>query len=196
MSTLQKHAQSIQALHKCFLPLKNPFENIYRISDPKMKSYTYQIFHNDWRSKLDNSIKGETYKKFKTNMKLEPYLGYLNRKERVSLTKLRVSDHNLMIEEGRRKRPKIPRENRTCKMCPNSIEDESHFLMNCKLYASRNRMFHHIESICPAFRTLNDEQKFNYLMSQENEHITMSLAKNVHEWCQLRAFLDLYFFQP
>ena len=161
-----------------------------------MKSYSYQIFHDDWRSKLDNSIKGETYKKFKTNMKLEPYLSYLNRKERRSLIKLRVSDHNLMIEEGRRRRPKLPRENRTCKMCPTSIEDESHFLTTCKLYASRNRMFHHIESICPAFTTLDNEQKFNYLMSQENEDITISLAKNIHEWQQLRALLDLYFFQP
>ena len=44
--------------------------------------------------------------------------------------KFRVSDHKLFIEEGRRKRPIIPRNERICKTC-NKIEDESHFLIDC-----------------------------------------------------------------
>ena len=38
-----------------------------------------------------------------------------------------------MIEEGRRKRPIIPREERICKTC-NKIEDEVHFLIDCDKY--------------------------------------------------------------
>ena len=38
-----------------------------------------------------------------------------------------------MIEEGRRKRPIIPREERICKTC-NKIEDEIHFLVDCDKY--------------------------------------------------------------
>ena len=152
-------------------------ENIFHISDLKLKSYTYQIFHNEWKSNLDTSIKGETYKRFKNNMKLEPYLKFLNRKQRVSLTKLRVSDHKLMIEEGRRKTPKIPRENRTCKMCLGMIEDEPHFLTNCVLYGSRIKLFQNFEVLYPNFHTLDNDQKFIYLMSQENSDITTALAK-------------------
>ena len=31
-------------------------------------------------------------------------------RHRVTYTKFRLSDHSLMIEEGRRKRPKVPRD--------------------------------------------------------------------------------------
>ena len=180
-NTIKKHEHKLQALHKCFLPLKHPLENIFHTSDLKLKSYTYQIFHNEWKSNLDTSIKGETYKRFKNNMKLEPYLKFLNRKQRVSLTKLRVSDHKLMIEEGRRKTPKIPRENRTCKMCLGMIEDEPHFLTNCVLYGSRIKLFQNFEVLYPNFHTLNNDQKFIYLMSQENSDITTALAKAILE---------------
>ena len=37
-----------------------------------------------------------------------------------AFTKLRLSDHNLMIEEGRRKRPMLPRNERLCNTCNNS----------------------------------------------------------------------------
>ena len=195
-STMLKHTEHLHSLHNRFLPFQDPFANIYQISEAKLKAYTYQIFHNEWKSKLDTSTKGETYKRFKANMKQEPYLKLLNRKERVSLTKFRVSDHKLMIEEGRRKRPKLPRENRTCNWCPTNIEDEQHFLTECKLYASRHRLYHQVETLYPTFTLLDSHQKFLYLMSQEDEDITTSLAKVIHDWQQLRAFLDLYFFQP
>ena len=129
-------------------------------------------------------------------MKFEPYLKLLNRKQRVSLTKLRVSDHKLMIEEGRRKKPRIPRELRTCNMCPNKIEDETHFLTNCPLYGSRSKLFQEFEALYPSFHTLSDDQKFIYLMSQEDPDISSSLAKAIIEWQSLKVFLDTYFFQP
>ena len=114
----------------------------------------------------------------------------------MSLTKLRVSDHKLMIEEGRRKKPKIPRENRTCQMCPDKIEDEPHFLTNCVLYGSRIKLFQNFETLYPAFNTLSTDQKFIYLMSQEDPTMTTALAKAILQWQNLRTFLDTYFFQP
>ena len=35
-----------------------------------------------------------------------------------------------MIEEGRTKRPKIPRDERICLLCTEEVEDEIHFLIN------------------------------------------------------------------
>ena len=43
--------------------------------------------------------------------------------------KFRISDHKLLIEEGRRKRPIIPRNGRICKTS-DKIEDECHFLID------------------------------------------------------------------
>ena len=52
-----------------------------------------------------------TYKLFKDRLKFENYLTNIkNIKHRVASTKLRLSDHNLLIEEGRRMRPRIPTE--------------------------------------------------------------------------------------
>ena len=101
-----------------------------------------------------------------------------------------------MIEEGGRKRPPIVRERRTCHWCPTKVENETHFLTECILYASRTHLYHRIETTYPAFATLDTSLKLIYLMSQEDPNITLELATRTQEWFDLRAILDLYFFQP
>ena len=62
-----------------------------------------------------NSHKCNTYIMFKSLPKHETYLCQVkNRKHRIALTKLRVSHHKHMIEEGREKRPIIYLEERKC----------------------------------------------------------------------------------
>ena len=62
--------------------------------------------------------KSLVYRKHKTEFKMESYLNQVtNTSHRTALTKLRLSDHRLKIESGRHIRPKINRENRTCKLC-------------------------------------------------------------------------------
>jgi hypothetical protein len=59
---------------------------------------------------------------------MENYLLHENFEKRRLITKLRISDQNLLIEkEGHLK---IPREKRLCQVC-NQIEDEHHFLFVC-----------------------------------------------------------------
>ena len=57
------------------------------------------------------------------------------------MTKLRTSDHKLIIEVGRHQRPIIPREEQQCYMCTTEIEDEVHFLTKCNLYGSKNHFW-------------------------------------------------------
>ena len=194
-SSINKHFQDLSRMHNEFLPYMNPLENIYQIPEDKLKSYTYQIFHDSWSRSLAESRKGETYRSFKTNMKFDNYLTNINRKHRVLLTKLRISDHKLEIEQGRRTTPTTPRENRLCKFCDTTIENEQHFITECKLY-SRTTFFNDITNLYPEFTRLNNNQKFIYLMSQENPEITTNLAKKLQEWFSLRDFILTYFFQP
>ena len=138
MNSIKKYSAALQVLHSKFLPWKNPYENILRISTEKLKLYTKQIFHADWKAKLMESRKGRTYRGFKDYMRYEPYFNNISRKEWTVFLKLRVSEHKLMIEEGRRMKPKIPRENRLCKICKNKlsidkIETEEHFMTECPL---------------------------------------------------------------
>ena len=105
------------------------------------------------------------------------------------MTKLRTSDHKLMIEELRRRRPKPPREERTCFMCHDKVEDEIHFLTDCRLYGSYDQHWGGIQEHVPQIRTMNNAQKFEYIMIQEDPEVLTKVLKMVHELTQLRKFL-------
>ena len=194
MSTINRHATELQKLHGQFLPYHHPHENILDISDEKLKQYTWQIFERLWKSKLDLSVKGETYRAFKNRKHYEPFLDQLGRNLRRTLLKFRLSDHKLMIEEGRHARPKIPRENRWCKFCQTVVEDEQHMLIDCKLYGNRAKWFDKIKEKCPNFSSLNSHQKFIFLMSQEDEELVKETAEKIAEWLKLRELLFDNFF--
>ena len=47
-----------------------------------------------------------------------------------------ISSHTLAIETGRHAKPKIAKEERTCRYCNlDDVEDEEHFLLKCPLYS-------------------------------------------------------------
>ena len=81
------------------------------------------------------------YKLFKKNFEREPYLNLVpDFQMRKIISKFRCSDHVLNIEKGRHSNQKV--EQRKCKMCNKSIEDEIHFLNNCEKYRTlRDRYF-------------------------------------------------------
>ncbi len=93
-------------------------------------------FHENALQKIinpDNKLR--TYALFKTQMGCEKYLHEIkNTKIRQSLTKFRLSNHCLNIEKGRHTVPKTPKEDRFCPFCPNKVEDEVHFLLDCPTY--------------------------------------------------------------
>ena len=62
------------------------------------------------------------------------YNRFLREDKRMLITKWRFSSHDLHIETGRYTSPITPRHERTCKSCPDSIEDEDHVLFHCPLY--------------------------------------------------------------
>ena len=111
------------------------------------------------------------------------------------MMKFCMSDHKLMIEEGRHYRPQIPRENRFCNICRDAVEDEQHMLTNCKLYGQRNTWFSEIGRKIPNFINLDDHQKFIFLMTQEDNQLTTEIAKKISDWLNLRDKIISYFFQ-
>ena len=81
-----------------------------------------------------------TYAIFKEIICPETYLIKIrNPKIRKQISKFRLSNHTLMIEVGRHKN--IPKENRFCPFCPNSIETEIHFLFHCSVYSIMRETF-------------------------------------------------------
>ena len=68
--------------------------------------------------------------------KYEP-AGYLSSQTNISFRKelkLRISNHELMIERSRYHSPKCPREGPLCIICKSQVEKEKHFIFKCKRY--------------------------------------------------------------
>ena len=117
----------------------DPEETVKELNGRYRKSWSRGIrlkleerFRETWEEKLQKEGgKLVTYKTIKKEFKYEEYLDVLQKNEQTELTRLRVSNHFLNIETGRYKKPFVPREERLCNLCRDSIEDEFHFLCRC-----------------------------------------------------------------
>ena len=159
---------------------------ICELTKKKLGKIIKNHFDREWKLQINHFPKADSYKKFKSCVKMENYLQSIkSRRHRVTLTKYRLSDHVLMIETGRHRTPVIPRASRFCPHCLNKVEDEQHFLTDCVAY-DRSALMARFSEHCPQFERLDSENKFIYLMSQEDEELTKFLALSLHEWMMQR----------
>ena len=121
-------------------------------------------------------------------MKMESYICNIkNEKERIAITKFRLSNHRLMIEIGRH--TGINKEFRFCKFCPNLIEDEIHFLTTCKTFEKqRNELMDKIRRKKELnFACMDKNSVFVFLMG--NGDIAPLVAKYIRTTLEIRQFL-------
>ena len=111
------------------------------------------------------------------------------------MTKLRISDHKLMVEKGRHFNPIIPRENRKCHMCTTEVENEVHFLTDCKMYGSQSNFWNQVTTKFPQTANLRKEDKLTFILTQEDPEILELLLKSNYEWQRLNNFLCKYFYE-
>ena len=132
-----------------------------------MEAFTREkdIFHQTSFYEIqNNSSKLKTYSKFKRTIGMEYYLSNIHKtKDRISMTKFRLSNHNLMIEKGRHNN--IESCNRFCPFCPNCVEDEYHFLIICPAYSDiRLKLLNQINT---ENRHVTNEILFIFLMTED-----------------------------
>ena len=116
--------------------------------------------------------------------KIEKYLSDVkNPKTRNAITRLRLSNHNLVIETGRHK--KMDLDMRICPLCNHGIEDEVHFLFICDIYKTiRDRTLeNYIRNTNFNFYTNNEKLEFLML------NIDNNIAKYIYNCFELRTFL-------
>ena len=144
-------------------------------------------FHQSALSQIENdSSKLRTYSLLKTSLGYEDYLDEVkNTKHRISLTKLRLSNHSLMIEKGRHL--KINKNLRHCPFCPNIVEDEMHFLVTCKTY-------HKLR--CPklqsnlSLHTIDNEiERRTFVKILSDKSNIKEIAASIYKMFQCREFL-------
>ena len=134
-----------------------------------------------WFDKIHSLTKAVSYISHKRLPCFEKYLKSVhNRNHKIALCRFRTSSHDLMIEKGRYFKPKIPRDERKCPHCKNEVENETHFLTQCTLYNEyRNKLYHEVRKTSNYFDNMTSEQKFIFIMTNENEKIMQNLAKYV-----------------
>jgi len=138
------HKSSVKATHshpippslrylKCAVPLPSKQYRVNKISDVLLNH-----FKACWEHEKSISPKLSYYHSIKKRFARESYLDLAHKfPHRYSTTKLRISSHDLEIENGRYQ--KVPRDQRICSWCKKNsgqeiMEDEKHFLFNCDLY--------------------------------------------------------------
>ena len=164
----------------------------FMVKDKDTHSKAFQRLKDIFHQEAFSSIKREdsklrTYSLFKTSSGYEPYLSDIHIiEERTALTKLRLSNHPLMIEKGRHLQ--IEKNIRFCPFCPHEVEDEKHFLLECKPFLSmRNELLGKTRKINHAFPFLHRNQQFATLMNSCN--ISGLTAHYACKVLQLRDFL-------
>ena len=100
-----------------------------------LKQRLYDIYRQEWATRLSDSPRARFYNVVKGTFERSHYLNVVTVKShRQALSRLLLSSHRLKIETGRWERPIIPHTERRCPICPDKIEDEFHFIVECNLY--------------------------------------------------------------
>ena len=138
----------------------NFFINSYANKPSFVNKRVFQTLSDEFHQNSFESIKNDnsklrTYGIFKNKIGPEKYLSDIkNPVIRKQVTKFRLSSHNLMIEIGRHR--KIPKEIRFCPFCPNVVETEAHFLLQCPIYGiMRDELYNTVIKDDPRFPLYN-----------------------------------------
>ena len=113
---------------------------------------------------------------------------------RKSLTRLRISCHNLYIERGRYETPLVPRIDRWCAYCCLSqgrkpIEDENHVLISCPLYSTIREKFD--------FQPENTDDLAGLLSNGKIDPAKLtSIARAIHAILQTNEKFTTYYKSP
>ena len=116
------------------------------------------------------SPKLRTFVKFKDFSNTPAYitkpLSFIQRK---FLAKVRLGCLEIRIETGRYARPRLPAEARLCQICTNDgqrIEDEYHFIFDCKAYEHERFLWKHKMELPANFETETQEKKFDLVLNE------------------------------
>ena len=125
-----------------------------------LKVKFHDFLEDSWKKSLISKPKLRTYRKIKFDYKLENYVKSVSNKfQRSLIAQLRMGILPLAIETGRY--TNVPVNQRMCFWCKDKIEDELHFVCQCKLYSQqRSKMYDSIKNTLINFDVLTEEDKF------------------------------------
>ena len=163
-----------------------------KASKQLIKSTVAEKYTFEWLAKLQDLTTNpilRTYNLFKKELRWENYLSCVqNPQYRNALTKFRTSSHTLEIERGRHTNPITPVEQRLCNVC-HVLEDELHFLLECNMFTDERTAFlYQIQNKYSQFITLDNKEKFIFLLQNEDTQVITWTAKFIHHAMKKRNY--------
>ena len=161
--------------------------------EPNPETIVYKrlvdIFHQNAFAEIPlETSKLRTYSLVKKEAGEEPYLKTVkNVKDRISMTKFRLSNHTLMIEKGRHLN--LVKAERKCPFC-HIFEDEAHFLLSCRTYTVlRDDLLSTVDEKLKEQRLRGADRKIMLKYLLGNTDIAPIVAKYLRKTMELREFL-------
>ena len=169
ISTIKNHLES-NGMMNLFLQNNTPY--VHKLLFQRLSDHFHQ---NAFETIQNNNSKLRTYSLIKRTIGLEDYLLNIhNTKNRIAMSKLRLSNHVLLIESGRHL--KLDQNLRVCPFCPKEIEDEIHFLLFCPTYKElRTKLLYPALNIN---RWLSHKEKLCILFTNDTVNTTAAYIRN------------------
>ena len=151
-----------------------------------LDSYIHAVRENLlWLPNIRNTLEKNGMLSFFKNS-TKTLLNLLKRTISTQQSKLRLSNHALMIETGRHN--KIPKEMRFCPFCPTLVETEIHFLFQCSTYSIMRDIFHKtITENKPEFPWYTFDETLEYIMTNIDGNVAnyindilINTSKTIH----------------
>ena len=170
-------------LSKIYTVIENHNTNLGDFNVNKVAASLFEHAQCKIMNEINDSNKNpklRTYKLFKNDYRLEPYLNYNIPKSLFrSIARLRLSSHNLNIELGRHRRPYVPPEDRICQKCDlNEVDDEVHCLIVCSKWNKiRADLFQTAQVFVNGLTALRPREQFIRILTDKNLEMNIALGK-------------------
>ena len=140
-----------------------------------IKTRLYDMYYQRWHAEINNSSRLRLYSMYKYQFEFASYLDLITEpKYRYTLSRFRLSCHNLAIESGRFDNTR--KIDRLCSFCSmNVIENEYHFLLCCPFYSELRRTY-----LKPYFCRWPSINKFINILTTTSKDTQLKLAKFIH----------------
>ena len=170
LNSVENQLKWSQSVSECLNHIGIGGANLSEFVDKSAMQRMMDIFHQEAFADINREgSKLRTFAKLKQEQGIEKYLNSIsNVKGRIHLSKIRLSNHDLMIEKGWHQGQQINQRN--CPFCPeNLLEDESHFLLTCKTFTLlRDKLFSEATQSFPRFNYFSKEKQLKILLCDEN----------------------------
>ena len=128
----------------------------------------------------------EFYKTFKDEYSTSDHLYQLRHyDERQHFVKFKISNHKIMIEQGRCQIDHLPREHRLCPLCnSNQVEDKMNFFFQCNKYSVQRQAFINLD-----LDKKSSPESINLIMNLKEHHVNKLVMKSIFSCMKIRDSL-------